>query len=215
METITVEVSPEEVKLHVAQRKREEASKKYAQKKARERQQALAEAGLYGDLDGSRKEAATAVDKAVEGFEAFLKEDHDSRSKVAKYIPVFLLLNASERAVLVSDAVDLMLSAVDNVNLTGIVHRLGDLTEVSVGFMKQRRENAKRTRQLQQLLDQQSSVGGRLKAIKYELKVNTKTWTGWDEEVKVLLGQILFHIVMESTDLFVTETREAAGVSYF
>lgn len=215
MDAISVVVTPREAQLHIEQRQREEESKKYAQRKARERQQQLAEAGLFGELDGSRKLMNTAVDQAIEGFDNFLKAEHDPRSKTAKLLPIFFTLSQEDRSILVSDALDLMLNSVDNVNLAGIIHRLGDLVELTVNFAKERKRNAKLTRRIKESLEKQANADGRKRVIQYNLKVNTQTWEPWDDEVKVVLGQILFHVMMESTDLFQTETKEVQDTNYF
>ncbi|MCV5899745.1 hypothetical protein OFN63_26925, partial [Escherichia coli] len=121
-----------EAQLHLIQRQREEEAKAYARKKARERQQQLASMGMYGDLDGSRKEVQSQLDKAIEGFEKFLEGKYHSLSKTAKLLPILKTIPKKDRETLISDALDVMLNSVDNVSLTGVVHRLGDLVEVSV-----------------------------------------------------------------------------------
>ena len=208
VKSTVVEVTPDEALMHLKQREREEASRIYAQKKAREQQQRLAEAGMYGELDGSRKVVTLAVDDAIEGFERFLEEKHNPRSKTARLLPVFKSLSLVDRATLISDSLDLMLNSVDSVNLSSIIHRLGELVEVTVNFTKERKANSKLTQILKEKLEKQANAAGRIRTIKYELKVNTQTWERWDAEVKVVLGQILLHVIMDSTDLFDTETKE-------
>lgn len=213
--TISIEVSPEEAQLHLIQRQREEKAKAYARQKARERQQQLASMGLYGDLDGSRKEVQSQLDKAIEGLENFLEAKYNSLSKTAKLIPILKKIPKKDREILVSDSLDLLLNSIDTVTLTGIVHRLGDLVEVSVNFIREREANSKMTAKMKRLLEQQSSADGRIRTIKYALRVNHQTWEEWKPDVKVVLGQILLHVLMESTDLFETETREVSTSSYF
>lgn len=213
--TISIEVSPEEAQLHLIQRQREEEAKAYARKKARERQQQLASMGMYGDLDGSRKEVQSQLDKAIEGFEKFLEGKYHSLSKTAKLLPILKTIPKKDRETLISDALDVMLNSVDNVSLTGVVHRLGDLVEVSVNFIREREANSKLTAKLKRALEQQSSAAGRMRTIQYTLRVNHQTWEEWNPDVKVVLGQIILHVLMESTDLFETETREVHTSSYF
>ncbi|HHJ3208863.1 TPA: hypothetical protein ACQJO4_002456 [Vibrio parahaemolyticus] len=215
MESEVVEVSAEELAAHLLQRQREENAKKYAQKKARDRQQALANAGLIGELDAVQKEVMTSVDKAVEGFEKFLSMEHTKTSKVAKFLPLFTAMSQEDRATLISDSLDVMLNSIDVVNVSGIIHRLGDLVELSVNFIKQREKDKKMTQRLEQVLEKQNNASSRAKTIKYSLKVNSQTWKEWDIAVKVSLGQILFHCILEYTDLFETEQKETTSPSFF
>ncbi|OHX45748.1 hypothetical protein BB048_01430 [Vibrio parahaemolyticus] len=215
MESEVVEVSAEELATHLLQRQREENAKKYAQKKARDRQQALANAGLIGELDAVQKEVMTSVDKAVEGFEKFLSMEHTKTSKVAKFLPLFTAMSQEDRATLISDSLDVMLNSIDVVNVSGIIHRLGDLVELSVNFIKQREKDKKMTQRLEQVLEKQNNASSRAKTIKYSLKVNSQTWKEWDIAVKVSLGQILFHCILEYTDLFETEQKETTSPSFF
>lgn len=215
MESEVVEVSAEELAAHLLQRQREENAKKYAQKKARDRQQALANAGLIGELDAVQKEVMTSVDKAVEGFEKFLSMEHTKTSKVAKFLPLFTVMSQEDRATLISDSLDVMLNSIDVVNVSGIIHRLGDLVELSVNFIKQREKDKKMTQRLEQVLEKQNNASSRAKTIKYSLKVNSQTWKEWDIAVKVSLGQILFHCILEYTDLFETEQKETTSPSFF
>ncbi|EPO2258067.1 hypothetical protein ACT7JV_002219 [Vibrio parahaemolyticus] len=215
MESEVVEVSAEELAAHLLQRQREENAKKYAQKKARDRQQALANAGLIGELDAVQKEVMTSVDKAVEGFEKFLSMEHTKTSKVAKFLPLFTVMSQEDRATLISDSLDVMLNSIDVVNVSGIIHRLGDLVELSVNFIKQSEKDKKMTQRLEQVLEKQNNASSRAKTIKYSLKVNSQTWKEWDIAVKVSLGQILFHCILEYTDLFETEQKETTSPSFF
>ncbi|HFQ5360126.1 hypothetical protein [Vibrio vulnificus] len=205
--TITIEVSPEEANLHLLQRQREEESKKYAREKARKRQQQIAKMGLYADLDGARKEVDSQLDKAINGFEKFIEGKHHSLSKTGKLIPLFKALSKKDREALVSDALDTMLNSVDNVSVTGVIHRLGDLVELSLNYVKEREANSQLTRSIKKMLEQQSTSGGRMKTLRYQLRMNQQTWSEWEPNVKVTCGQILFCIIMDSTDLFDSEAK--------
>ncbi|HHJ3231196.1 hypothetical protein HJ067_19640 [Vibrio parahaemolyticus] len=213
--TVTIEVSPEEAHLHLLQRQREEEAKRYAREKARKRQQQIANMGLYADLDGTRKEVQSQLDKAINGFEEFIEGKHHSLSKTGKLIPLFKALTKKDREALVSDALDTMLNSVDNVSVTGVIHRLGDLVELSLNYVKEREANSQLTQSMKRMLEQQSTSGGRMKTLRYQLRMNQQTWSEWDQNVKVTCGQILFCVIMESTDLFDTETREVNTNCYF
>lgn len=210
--TVTIEVSPEEAHLHLLQRQREEEAKRYAREKARKRQQQIASMGLYADLEGTRKEVQSQLDKAVEGFEKFIEGKHHFLSKTGKLISLFKALSKKDREALVSDALDTMLNSVDNVSVTGVIHRLGDLVELSLNYVKEREANSQLTRSIKKMLEQQSTSGGRMKTLRYQLRMNQQTWSEWEPNVKVTCGQILFCIIMESTDLFDTEIREINGI---
>ena len=200
----------EKLRLEIWQLENEANVKREAQEKARKEQERLIESGQLSEAVASGKIITEATVRVTEALNDYIEKTlTPSRGKPSKSVPVCRVLaklDHKTRYNVIADCIAMCLDGIGIVDDNALIHQFGEHVEHEFMLAQYREQDRKAAQYLKDQLDSQAKTPNqRRKAISYSLSANRLQWNPWPKDKVTLIGQIIYHLVVDTGELFTVQ----------
>lgn len=206
MNTFQIDTT-EALRLEIWQLENEANVKAEAQEKARKEQERLIEQGLLGESVAADKIITKATTRVTEALNEYIEQTlTPQRGKPSKSIPACKVLKKfteKELRNIVGDSIAMCLNGVGITPENTLIHQIGEHIEHTFQLREFHRQDKKAAEFLrEQLKKRNGNTKQNYKALEYSLSANRLEWKPWKNHQVVLVGQIVFQLIINSSELF-------------
>tara|TARA_Y100001960_G_C14784209_1_gene890260 strand:+ start:2657 stop:3304 length:648 start_codon:yes stop_codon:yes gene_type:complete len=200
----------EALELELWQLENEANVRREAQEKKRREQEELIKSGLLSEAQSAGNVITQATVRVVKALEEYIQETlTPSRGKPSKSVPacrVLSMLDARDHYNMTADCIAMCLNGVGTLSDNALIHAFGEHVEHEFMLRSYREQDRKAAEFLKESMTKQAKTAKqRYKQVAYSLSANRMQWQPWSVEHRVLIGQIIYQLIIDHSDLFEVE----------